>query len=118
MNIQNMQKLIAQLERLPDKQFDMEEAIAHKPECGTVACIAGWASLLNGGPQVAQGGETWPLTWARDWLDLTSRQATRLFFGEWLDAFDDEGNQRWWGSATREEAIEELKSMVNHGGSI
>lgn len=49
MNKERILKLADQLERLPDVQFNMDTYIHH--DCGTVACIAGWCSLLNEGPK-------------------------------------------------------------------
>lgn len=45
MNRENMERLIAHLESIPDKAFHMC-IWAEKHECGTVACIAGYAMML------------------------------------------------------------------------
>lgn len=38
-------KLADFIEKLPRKQFDITDW-GHKTECGTVACVAGWAGLI------------------------------------------------------------------------
>lgn len=42
------------------------------PACGTVACISGWAAILNGKPEDAYS--------ATDILELNRDEASRLFF--------------------------------------
>src|SRR5687768_11356038 len=78
MNIQHAEILLRQLERLPDEKFVMGDWIDHRGPCGTVACVAGWAALLNGGPT---DGTIDTEFWARDWLGLGHSDARRLFYG-------------------------------------
>lgn len=49
-------------------------------QCGTRACIAGYASLLSGEPAM-YGDEI--AAAAQRWLDLTDRQRQWLFYGYW-----------------------------------
>lgn len=113
MNIENAKKLVSQLERLPDEKFWMADYIIHPEDfahisviapkrgnCGTVACIAGWASLSNGGPN----SEVNSFKWARDWLGLDMDDARYLFRGYWTAKPLEE--------VTRSEAISELNRMI------
>lgn len=85
MNVDNARTLVSQLERLPDNQFKMTTWVDHDGSCGTVACIAGWCSLLNGGPTEAAGLEdengSAHFDFAQEFLGLKPDEATRLFGG-------------------------------------
>lgn len=111
MNIENAKKLVDQLKRLPDERFWMAEYIAHPEEflelnvprpasCGTVACIAGWASLANGGPNFYCD----VYDWATEWLGLREEESWRLFLGEW--------SPKNLSQITRSEAIAELERLI------
>lgn len=98
MNIENAKKLVGQLERLPDEKFDMSRYVQHN-ECGTTACIAGWAALLNGGPEYRGSRDSDNVFyWAQDWLGLKYPTAQDLFL-----------NHDGW---PRAEAIAELNRMI------
>ncbi len=110
MNIENMKKLVGQLERLPDEKFDMSELITHR-ECGTVACIAGWASLLNGGPKrlrESRRGKNNYTAWnfAAKFLgiDPDGKETQDLFYGHW--------SHKPLFAVTRTEATAELKRLI------
>lgn len=118
MNIENMRILRDQLARLPDKKFNMGEIINHRP-CGTVACIAGWAALLNGGPTLLENEPDYSLHqitgWARRWLGLRDPEARHLFYGSWFeDRYDDEGSPISWDKASRADAIAELDRLIRY----
>lgn len=103
MNIENAKKLVSQLARLPDEKFTMSTWASHG-ECGTVACIAGWTSILNGGPDNASE----ILHFAERFLDLSMQEADILFLN-W---------PRWptWGQRSgvpsRADAIAELNRLI------
>lgn len=103
MNIKNAKTLVGQLKRLPDEKFDMGPLIAHR-SCGTVACIAGYASILNGGPTEDDDVSS-PYNFAQKWLGLNTNVAESLFHGWWA-------NKRYRGDITRLEAIAELERMI------
>jgi len=102
-NVENLKKLRDQLSRLPDEKFNMGPIISHH-ECGTVACIAGWASLLNGGPDDGRA-----LGFASRWLGLTSDEAHALFLGDWHPSG---GFGLTRDEITRADAIAELDRMI------
>lgn len=112
MNIDNAKKLVGQLERLPDEKFWMASWIIHPEQqqyrlgipkkhrsCGTIACIAGWAQLLN-----RPRARLHPYTWAQKWLRLSEDDALKLFYG----FFSKKANSR----ITRSDAIAELNRLI------
>lgn len=101
MNIPNAKKLVGQLERLPDEKFYLGTSIEHR-EGGTVACVGGWASILNGGPKY-EGEEIAALSYAANWLDLTRLEDFRLF------SMNGVAN---WEKTSRVEVIAELSRMI------
>lgn len=59
--------------------FDLAPTV---PECGTAACIAGWANILTGHDRIA---DSWN---AEQLLGLTDEQGQRLFLiGCWPNPF-------------------------------
>lgn len=102
MNIENAKKLVGQLERLPDEKFDISTIISHR-ECSTVACVAGWAMLLNGGDPE----EEYPLDWAQRWLGFSYEERQRLFLGRFSRDLE-----KFWFQVTRSNAIDELNRMI------
>jgi hypothetical protein len=94
MNTYNTMMLIETLKAIPPEKFNMryylyergsgemadlcnidpDNFVSH--DCGTTACIAGWASLLSGEKE----GMPWNV--ARDWLDIDFNEATWLFHGK------------------------------------
>lgn len=101
MNKENLRKLRSILKRVPDEHFNMISwASGFQPgdvlgvtqaPCGTTACMAGWAVVAEFGPIkiIPDSGQfKSPGTNrirqieanARRWLELTDRQASRLFF--------------------------------------
>lgn len=123
-NVQNVQKLIDFLKGLPDKRFYLgtfftstlepnrfhdlfgkAEKAVH--QCGTKACIAGWAVLLLGKEEDYVGAWEWERYGAL-LLGLNVAQADHLFFGRWNGAAS-------WENATKEQAITHLESCLKYG---
>lgn len=114
MNRPRLQILADHLRSLPDERFDMANwfskegendtlralaspgAFVH--ECGTAACVAGWAVAL-----FSPRGANWCDDTARDELDLSARQAAALFEPH---NFED-------GRYTRTDAIAAIQSMLD-----
>lgn len=88
------------LAEVPDKEFDMDNWLSRPAwlaraddeitslygrHCGTAACIAGWACILNpicqiDGEDVVVQGAPWEVEYrARDLLDLDKAMADQLF---------------------------------------
>lgn len=102
MNVENMLKLADFLDNLPEKKFDMRQWFAERVEdkglgglrkridhfnvgneCGTTACIAGWAATLAV-PDLKDRSQRFSIEGeARRWLGLTIEQSCWLFFGCW-----------------------------------
>ena len=90
MNTPRLNHLADFLDALPPERFDMNTFFGrglhyHEPagalltdhECGTTACIAGWA-IVKWAPDHPHDGACFTL--AKDLLDLTERQADNLFY--------------------------------------
>ena len=91
MNHQNMETLAQFLRKLPAEQFDMS-VWSDDDRCGTVACVAGWATEFVLVPELTtscwEDNETgehhceqsinYSLT-AQNWLGLNGEQAYALF---------------------------------------
>ena len=78
MNLENIDKLCRHLENLPEgDRFDWTN-YGHKSNCGTTACVAGWAYIILGG-DLESASNLEIITAARKWLDLTDSQARLLF---------------------------------------
>ncbi len=67
---------------------------ATKHQCGTVACLAGWAVLLSGRKvEVREGcvpgfvglGEAEVIMLAAEWLGVPHPHAGALFWGKWIE---------------------------------
>ena len=78
-----------------------------KHQCGTSACIAGWAMLMysenpeDGGNAMYEGQRL---------LGLTSGQARKLFL-----AYEPDGNQIAMGNITNQQAINTLERLLATG---
>ena len=108
MNIGLLKKVEQKLRRMRHTDHFSMEDWAHRNECGTTACIAGHALLMEGfnipktqtdslpGVQrfISPDGKTLrPMPTARKLLDLTERQAERLFFAQdWPEQFKENCN--------------------------
>lgn len=120
-NKTNIRKLIKLLESLPDEKFDMREW-CNKKSCGTVACIAGWASTLMDGYEFgaekdAEYGWDEMLIFHNEasidptessdfkiWFGMTESELESLFYGKWSDKHRSE--------ITKQEAVEHLKTLI------
>lgn len=98
-------KLVHQLESIPRGQFDMRDWIKG---CGTVACVAGWATLIADGEE-ANGG--WAEKRGRELLELNAWQARQLFL-----AHGRTGRQYW--EAGPKSAAEVIRLMLADGGVV
>jgi len=118
MNIENIKLLIDTLQndRLiveSDVGFNMQyyhaRSTSHTDDktghdCGTVACIAGHASLI------ASGGTSHAPSHARHFLGLTHEQANSLFIPDFTD-----GLRVRWVSITLEQALLTLAKLRDTG---
>ncbi len=76
-NTQNIQRLRAFFTSLEPARFRIETLGGYRT-CGTVACVAGWASVLAGFQEEGQGivGTSQA---AREWMGLNVHEAQDLF---------------------------------------
>lgn len=128
MNREKMLELADKLEAIPDRKFDMSTfyrdskgepashsivhlGIAGNPEkvlseCGTRACIAGWAVILLGDPKnfmrYSLEAEAQAL------LNLSANDAYKLFYGKWTA-------HRNLTVVTKAEAIAQLHESAEQG---
>jgi hypothetical protein len=105
-NKENLNKLIGQLERLPEEKFDMRIYINHHP-CGTTACIAGWCALLNGGPADS------PYYFAKNFLGINEETARGLFINAGFE------RERFWPGTryaqqdmTKDQILQAVKALA------
>jgi len=130
MNKQNMLALANFLDTLPEDKFYMQSWLANKAthqsitrwervgECGTSACVAGWATVLAIPFKPARAkwftgtnnsiGDT-----AQTWLELTDSEESFLFNGSWA-AKTYPGSSI--GDGTPKEAAAAIRKMVEVGG--
>jgi hypothetical protein len=131
MNTDLLLEIAEAIEAQPD-HFDMTEflnwdptwAQPHPPRsreefdrgCGTTACVAGWACVLNG----IFNGALWDT--GRKLLDLTYAEASRLFYchsiSVWWELADEYGwDRRYfglqkWSQITAYQAADVLKRIA------
>jgi hypothetical protein len=129
MNIENARKALAQLKQLREDQFFMATWVVHPNmhyfpyasqcvadrtkivPCNTVACGAGWISLLNGGPTENDvGAYVTPFAFARHFLDLHPAPAEYLFYGNWSEKSQE--------NITLAEFIVEFERMIEEQAKI
>lgn len=96
MNRERLTILRDHLASLPDRQFDITDYVQEK-DCGTVACVAGWANILF------KSRDQQSVTAARKRLDLTADQSSKLFYPR---GFMD-------GVQSRTDAIAAIQSMLD-----
>lgn len=88
MNKENIDRLLAHLESLPDAQFDWNRWLSlDENECATAACVAGWCCVLNG--TYKNKNHVPYFIVAEEWLGLTRGQARLIFFPINLDDIED-----------------------------
>ena len=111
----NIERLKAEAERLrnwdkvnPDIEFDMGQYYESNDLCGTCCCIAGDIAIMQGIlNDDFRGGIH---SCAREYLDLTAKQANWLFLAEWADDSDE----RYLEQITLEEAASSIDYMIAH----
>jgi hypothetical protein len=134
MNIENMKRLVAKLESIPERKFRMEQyfGITEKDkisffpkayeelrkdrvfdpmtDCRTTACIAGWAIACMSDEELKRIKEAYVTVdgIAMLWLGLTNYEIKHLFMGEWCSDYRLDSV----GTATLPEAIDYLKSVI------
>ena len=72
-NATNINKLISFISSLPPEQFEMSQW-ERPAECGTVACLGGWAERLISPSEPAM------MNTINSWLDIDDKTSKRLFF--------------------------------------
>lgn len=113
-NKENIRKLIELLENTSDENFGMD-AWCKASHCGTVACIAGWAStLINDdywlelkSENIIKHGDMVIPHWNKefqDWFGLSEGHLRYLFTGLW--------SSKPLGDITKHEAINKLKTYL------
>lgn len=116
-NFENIEKLLKLLERLPDERFNL--AYWHQFEgellpfnlpsvnkCRTEACLAGWASTLDGLPSNCNVHLE---TRAKTFLNLDDLEANHMFMGKWRFKYPCLSLVR------KEHAIRYLKKVLAYG---
>ena len=98
MNTENMLKLADLLDNVKPAKFNMgswcqntdgeDTSADHVGECGTTACIAGWAVVVAIPEpikriEVLGDDQSGIAEFARDFLGLTEKQTDYLFYGDW-----------------------------------
>jgi hypothetical protein len=81
MNIKNLTKLVKVLESDKAQEHFNMSVVCTGPDintCGAVACIGGWANLIQHGDK-AYAGDYRPLYEAGNWLGLAEDQSMLLF---------------------------------------
>lgn len=76
------------------------------PPCGTIGCIAGWASILTG----TSAADADDLT-GRAALKLTLLEARRLF---WTDGWPDDFSRRYWTAKTCKGRASTAVARIEH----
>ena len=77
MNRELADKILAKIEDEP-RLYNQRQYISDDDCCGTAHCVAGWACVLGGRPDV---DEVFMFDVARDLLRVDSAEATSLFAG-------------------------------------
>lgn len=101
MNLERMKILRDHIAALPEEQFDMSDW-KREEECGTVACIAGWACILFSTPEETENSGT--AETAETVLDIDCDTSDSLFVGGFST------NHLW--DITRDEAVEEMDRLI------
>jgi hypothetical protein len=109
------------LTNLPQQNFDMRQWAVQKqsdkliyagpePDCGTMACVAGWTSYLSGMGDFRTGGTI--AKSAASWLGLDDEQSDRMFVPGILG--EDTGKV-CLGNATTKDAVTMLDRFIRTG---
>ena len=132
MNVANMTALANLLDTVNPAKFDMCNWVGwlgggkmkhadyhHVGECGTTACIAGWAFVLQYSTKEARTNalhveHRWIDDEAQAWLDLTGPERDYLFTGQWSNKQDSE--HYYIGIGTPQEAAAAVRAMIEVAG--
>lgn len=122
-NVENMMRVRAFIEELPGKNFNMAELCSNNNECGTVACIAGWAYILEN--EIVDVVDLMDLkdapfvSSARQYLGLTPELAEALFYcrnlGPEANAKETCNPALRMLYATKWHAIQAIDNVIAHG---
>jgi hypothetical protein len=108
MNIERLTQLRDVLAALPDERFDMStfgpESSQLLHNCGTVACIAGWAAAIFAEPGITDGA-------AARTLNLDPDLAHDLFFADDHPLKETDGLE----AITRSDAVKTLTHLIETG---
>lgn len=94
MNIDHVKQVRDDIKREPTTKFDMGDFGRFDASCGTVMCIAGFATLRAGCTTVVDAGEDVeyvdatgkpvdPETAGAEYLDLSEAAMRHMFYGHW-----------------------------------
>lgn len=132
MNTANMTALANLLDTINPAKFDMTNWVSwmggvemkrtdfhNVGECGTTACIAGWAFVLQYPSKEARVNALhvegrWLDDEAQAWLDLTGPECDHLFTGQWSNKRDRKFG--YVGIGTPQEAAAAVRAMIAAGG--
>lgn len=112
MNKQKILDLADFIENLPPKQFNMAVyGVAH--ECGTIACIAGWAAVLEGA--TVDKHESFHIL--GEWIGAHKFAAKALGINEKtsLDLFTPIDEHESLSDITKEQAVKTLRKLAETG---
>lgn len=128
MNVENILKLAEVLESpAAEEHFDMSSWLDHNgdhdlpdeitynemiKDCGTVACIAGWATVLAKGDEIVKE-ENYEFGIGADYLDLEYTQAKHLFTPGVFITVDGEEVSAY--AATPKQAAKVLRHLAATG---
>ena len=131
MNVANMTALAALLDTVNPAKFSMHTWVGwmggvemngreehhNAGECGTTACIAGWAFVLQY-PNKDHRQQVLLHSWVDDeaqlYLDLTHEEKNYLFMGKWSSTRHPKNPDV--GTGTPQEAAAAVRAMIAHGG--
>ncbi len=83
--------------------------------CGTAACVAGWAYALEHGVKILKKADLNDIEYgAADFLDLSGKQASMLFYADEGNRWQDYEN-RDLNEVTREQAVWALRQLAETG---
>ena len=112
MNLENMTRLRDHMASLPPESIDMHTWGNSGPsQCGTVACIAGWACVLSGAARDGTSLERMEVyeikARARNWLGLSTTTASYLFLYQFYGTYPA-------GMTEKDRVVAELTDMINN----
>lgn len=88
-NVANIDKMIDAISKQADPIY-MGTFVRNNSECGTTACLAGWANILRLGEQGKGGNYQFDSTYdAAEWMGLEQSKANDLFYDYRADDLPD-----------------------------